>query len=248
MFHPKLILSSLLILFLSENALGQYDDPVEYTMPDDLNAIGFNLTPAAILVMNSEQFSPRWSVLYKRQTAPNHKYRFQYSFESRDKYELRQYASPLSWTDTTITLAFDTRNHRNQDLRLGMEFFNPLEKTTMIYGFDLGIGIWEEFDERVEVPYWNDPELNNQPVPSPFISSSSTHTDVTWAYLVADFSIGHKFNTKKQYNFIIQWTPEVIYQWPVAEKYSSPEARGVPPSDAFFFRLRGIELYMNIVF
>ncbi|MDG1780682.1 MAG: hypothetical protein P8H59_07010 [Flavobacteriales bacterium] len=248
MFHPKLLLCALFVLFMVEEGLGQYDDPVEYTMPEDLNTIGFNLTPAAILVMNSQQFSPRWSVFYKRQTAPNHKYRFQYHFESREKYELLQYESPLAWSDTTITLAYDTRNHRNQDLRVGIEFFNPLEKNTMIYGFDVGVGIWEEFDERVEVPYWNDPELNNQPVPSPFEASSSSYADVTWGYFVADFSIGHKFTTKKQFNFIVQWTPEVIYQWPVAENYSSLIAREDPPTDAFFFRLRGIELYMNIVF
>jgi|GEM_PF-1375738 len=236
------------IFFFGTSSWAQFDDPVEYTMPEELNTIGFNVTPLVILAMNSDQYSPRWSFLFKRQNQPNSKVRIQVNLETRDKYDLIQRSSPLAWTDTTITVASDTRKHTNQDIRFGMEFFKPNEKNSMIYGFDAGVGIWSEFDEEVIVPYWNDPELANQPVPSPFESSRKVTSEVTWAYAVLDFSVGHKFNANSNFNFILQWTPEVIYQWPVQENYSNPDARSNPPSDAFFFRLRGIELFMNVVF
>lgn len=244
---------SVLLLFLLTLSTGftcwsQYDDPVEFTMPEELNGIGINVTPIVVLAMNSDQFSPRWSFQYKRQTQPNSKLRFQINLETRDKFELVQRSSPLDWSDTTITILLESRKYTNQDVRFGMEFFKPNEKTSMIYGFDVGIGLWTEFDEEVIVPYWNDPEQNNEPVPSPYETSRKISADVTWAYAVIDFSVGHKFNTNSNFNFILQWTPEVIYQWPISETYSHPEARSNPPSDAFFFRLRGIELFMNVVF
>lgn len=237
------------VLVLSHfSAAAQYDnEPVTYEMPDRINAIGVNLTPGVLFLMNGDPIRAHFGIMYKRQTQPNKKWRFQLGYEMVDRLRDERQNLPLEWSDTTITFNHVTRDHFRTDFRMGMEFFKPNRTFTMVYGFDGFIGFERFTEDQRSNPFYLDPQLDAY-VPSPFIAPETTSLTVDYTYIGADFSIGQKITVRKHLNFILQWTPELRYRWPIAESFSDPQLRANAPSNDLTFDFRGIELFVNVVF
>ncbi|MEO0405534.1 MAG: hypothetical protein AAF193_11740, partial [Bacteroidota bacterium] len=110
---------ALLVVFCAQ---GQYE-PETYEMPSTRNTIGVNITPAALVVMNSIPVKPRFSLSYKRQVAPNKKLRAMLNYQIEERFFDERDDVPLSYSDTTITYLLESRDAFNYDIRFGMEFF-----------------------------------------------------------------------------------------------------------------------------
>lgn len=221
--------------------------PEEFPMPDHLNTIGTNLTPIIVGAMNSFPAQPRYGLYYKRQNKPYRKLRVQVNFETLDQYDAQRDNAPVSWSDSTITYILRDRFHFNSDIRLGMEFFKPGQKTTMVYGFDVFAGLAVRRDANLTTPYYLESAIDTW-VPSPFVEPISNSTEVIYGYVGLDFSIAQKVFLRDQVYLTIQWTPELAYLWPIYESYSSPTARIESPQPSLSFRLRGIEVYLQYMF
>lgn len=230
------------------SALAQYDnEPREFTMPEERNTVGLSITPAVILLMNGESISPRYIIDYKRQVAPNRKWRFNLTYEVLDRFDDQQRVTPVNWSDTTITLRIDSRDHVRYDFRIGHEWFKPDAKTTMVYGFDAFAGGMKLFDRKREVPFYLDPAYDYY-VPSPFTAQTRLDQTLSKAYVGVDFSIGFKVNANDQFNLLIRWMPEVYYSWVVNEVFSDPLQRTEPERDELWWNLRGIEVMTHFLF
>ncbi|WP_306643307.1 hypothetical protein [Sanyastnella coralliicola] len=235
-------------LLIAPSLSAQYDnEPVVFTMPEKVNSIGVNLTPAIVTVMNGTPVISRYSLMYKRQVKPNRSWRFQVNFEDREFYEEERNDSPVSWSDTTITFQYDSRNYYNIDFRFGTEWYKADQKSSMTYGVDVLVGFWSEFDRERIRPFYLDPEFEVY-VPSPFVAETFTEQTITYGYAGLDFSIGQKLYINENFNFMIRWTPEVLYLWPMSETYSDQSQRSTAPSSEFTFRLRGIEGLLHYTF
>jgi hypothetical protein len=239
----------LIVGLIAPTALhAQYDnEPVEYELPDRLNTIGINLTPGVLILMNGDPVRSHFGIMYKRQTRPNQKWRFQLGYEIVEMIDDERQDVPLEWSDTTITFNYRTLDQFRTDIRVGTEFFKPNAMFTMVYGFDAMAGIDIERESRRTSPFYDDPEAGGF-VPSPFVAPTSYSQEVTYTYVGADFSIGQKITVREHLNFILQWTPELRYRWPVAETYSDFQQRDSAPVDDITFDFRGIELFVNVVF
>lgn len=248
MLKLRLITAFFIIAFLPNSLFGQYDnEPVEYEIPEEINTIGVNITPAAVLLFGAYPATPRFSINYKRQVQPWKKLRVQFNHQVLARYQDDRDLTPLEWSDTTITFRYETRDYYEFDLRFGAEFFKPDRKTSMVYGFDAFVGMAVEYDQERTSPFWYDPELEGN-VPSPFVAPEFFDQDIRWGYVGADFSVGQRLDAPNNLNFMILWTPEIRYRWPIAERYSDLEQRINIPNPEVNFRLRGLELLVHYVF
>jgi len=230
------------------HAYTQYDyEPASYPMPTECNTLGVNLTPAAVVLLNGYPVIPRFGLYYKRQTRPNRKFRVLANFENIEQYEAKRDAFPAQFTDTTVVYDVRDRHHYNIDLRLGIEFFKPGERFSMIYGFDVFGGIAVRNDLNIRTPWYLDPEIATW-VPSPFVVSTRVSQEITYGIAGLDFSIAQRLGLKDHVYLTLQWMPEVVMQWPLNERYSAPSARIDAPPTTINFRLRGIELYFHYSF
>lgn len=239
---------SILLLFLSTWAHGQddyvFEDP---PMPESLNTIGLNLTPMVVVAFGGLPVEPRFGLYYKRQHKPNSKWRIQLNYETIDRFSGQRDEAPLFWNDTTIAYTVRDRDHWNVDLRFGLEYFRPGQKFTMVYGFDIFGGLAVRRDRNVTEPLVFNEALNLM-VPSPFLVTNVNEGLVHYAIIGADFSIGQRMHLKDHVYLTLQWTPEIVYSWPIYERYNQLSARTIAPASGIDFRLRGIELYFHYMF
>jgi hypothetical protein len=196
--------------------------------------------------MNALSISPRYSLSYKRQLDINKKIRLSGFYEIRDRFEESlSEATVTNFTDTTITYRLDHRNHFVADIRLGLEWFKPNRTTTMVYGVDLLAGLSTQIDGYSILPRY---KTDLGFVPSPFVATTSYEQEITYFIVGFDFSIGQKLTTGDKLNFVIQWTPQFHYEFPIQEKYTDITQRDRSPADSFEFRIRGIEVFANYLF
>ncbi len=236
------------LVFYVQRGFAQYDhEPTEFQMPAERNTFGVNLTPAAVVLLNGYPAVPRFGLYYKRQTKPNRKNRIQANFENIEQYAAKRDAFPAQFTDTTITYNVRDRHYYNIDVRFGLEFFKPGERFSMIYGFDVFGGIAVRNNLNITTPWYFSLEAESW-VPSPFVTSTRVSQEVTYGIAGLDFSIAQRLGINDHVYLTLQWMPEVVMQWPIAERYSAPSARIDAPPTTVNFRLRGVELYFHYSF
>ena len=232
----------LLLMAISLSLCGQFE-PREDEMPDKVNSLGVNITPVAVLFMNGESYSPRYSLTYRRQLAPNFNLRATGGFETRARWAQSYSEAPvIGYTDTTITYQLFEQHDYDIDMRFGMEWFKP-NKNTMVYGVDAIIGYGTEQLSNVIVPRYFNGEYE---VASPFEPQVRNHQKIDYLFAGFDFSIGPKLIIDDTFYFLINWTPQFVYRWPIKEEYSDPEMREYPPEQYVEMRLRGIEILLNV--
>ncbi|NNE55498.1 MAG: hypothetical protein HKN32_05725 [Flavobacteriales bacterium] len=238
-----IVLMAALLVSLGVDA--QYE-PRNDTLPERLNTLGINLTPAVVVSMNALPFSPRFSFIYKRQLQPNFKVRATVGYEVRSSIsEDLSTGRVIDFSDTTVTYLIERANHSTLDLRLGMEWFKPNRPTTMVYGIDLIAGIAMEDDGYSTIPrYFNGDGF----VPSPFEEQFDYDQEIDYFLLGFNVSIGQKLVVDEKLNFILQWTPQVAYRIPISEFYSDATQRDQPAISDVEMRLRGIEIFVNLMF
>jgi hypothetical protein len=235
-------------VLIVQHTWSQYDyEPAEYPMPNERNTFGVNLTPAAVVLFNGYPIIPRFGLYYKRQTKPNRTFRILANFENIEQYAAKRDAFPVQFTDTTVTYEVRDRHYFNVDLRIGVEFFKPGERFSMIYGVDVFGGLAVRNDLNINSPWYFNPE-NESWVPSPFVVSTRASQEVIYGIAGFDFSIAQRLGINDHVYLTLQWMPEVVLQWPIAERYSAPSARIDAPPTTVNFRLRGIELYFHYSF
>lgn len=239
---------TLFFAFISVLAFGQ-DEYVtdDFPMPENRNTFGVNLTPIVVVGFGGLPVEPRFGIYYKRQHKPNSKWRVQLNYETIDRYNGLRDDDPLFWNDTSIAYTVRDRDYWNIDLRVGIEYFRPGQKFAMVYGFDFFGGIAKRRDRNVTEPLVFQEDLNIM-VPSPFFAAEVNEALVHYAIIGADFSVGQRIHLKDHVYLTLQWTPELVYSWPIAEQYNRPAARTVAPTSSLDFRLRGIELYFHYMF
>ena len=221
--------------------------PDSLVMPKTLNTVGTNVTPLGILLMNGIPVKPRFSLIYKRQVDVNKKLRIWTNYQVDERSFDERSDAPVDYSDSTITFLDESRDDFSYDLRAGMEFFKPNRVTTMVYGFDAVVGVAETYYESNTRPFYEDPVLEAI-VPSPFKLSEQSSSEIDYFYFGADFSVGQKLNSGENFNFILQWTPTLLYRIPIREVYSSDELRLESPDQGLLFDLRGIELMVHYIF
>lgn len=244
--NMKYLLSSLLLFLFSFVSYAQYEVE-ELAMPETLNTLGVNITPAAVLLFNGLPIAPRFSVVYKRQTDVSKKLRATFNYQINERFFDVRNDLPLNYSDSTITFLLESEDDFSYDLRLGVEFFKPNRTTTMVYGFDVLVGMNQTYSEKTTQPFYTDPSCDCT-VPSPFVASMKSTTEIDYMYFGADFSIGQKLKAREKINVMLQWTPTLTYKIAVSENYSDISARENAPSNELHFNLQGIELFVNYVF
>ena len=244
--NMKHLLSSLVLLMVIGSCSAQYEVE-ELSMPESLNTLGVNVTPAAVVLFNGIPLKPRFSLVYKRQTDVSKKLRATLNYQINERFYNVRNDLPLNYSDTTITFLRESKDEFAYDLRLGMEFFKPNRSTTMVYGFDVLVGMNETFYEKTTQPFYIDPTCECT-IPSPFVPGVRNSAEIDYVYFGADFSIGQKLQAKEKINVILQWTPTLTYSMPIKENYSDFSARENAPVSELNFNLQGIELFVNYVF
>jgi hypothetical protein len=217
-------------------------------MPKKRVELGVNITPAVVLLFGSAPQNVRLGGFLKYQVQPNKQIRTMFNYEIEDRYNRRLNESPVSWTDSTIIIDYESRNNYRYDMRIGLEFTKPNVPFTMAYGFDVLVGVRHEERTTVRKELYEDPEYDYELVPSPFTPETTGFAQVDYLYFGADFSFGPKFNFNDNVNFMIQWSPELLVERPIREEYSSPQERERAPASSFNFRLRGIEAFLQFRF
>lgn len=236
----------ILCLFICTQSQAQYEIE-ELTLPETLNTIGINLTPAALVLFNGIPYQTRFSAVYKRQVDVSKRLRFTLNYLIDERYFQERNELPLSFSDTTITFLLESEDNFGVDLRVGLEYFKPNRNTTMVYGFDVFLGYYFENSEEETQPFYIDPSCNCT-LPSPFVLAQKRETHIEYLLAGADFSIGQQLNLSDKMNFIIQWTPSVFVKLPVNEEYTDISSREEAPQNSVDFNLRGFELFLNYVF
>lgn len=240
----------LIVLFVLFSSLAHSQEDYvieEHPMPETLNTIGLNLTPMVVVAFGGLPVEPRFGIYYKRQHKPNSKWRVQLNYETIDRFSGKRDEEPLFWNDTSIAYTVRDRDHWNVDLRIGLEYFRPGQKFAMVYGFDVFGGLAIRRNRNATEPLVFDETLNLM-VPSPFFLTEANEGMVHYAMIGADFSIGQRMHLKDHVYLTLQWTPELVYSWPIYERYNRLSARTIAPSSSLDFRLRGIELYFHYMF
>ncbi len=238
-----------LLFFLISTLTYAQDDYVieDFPLPEQRNTIGLNLTPMVVVAFGGLPVEPRFGLYYKRQHKPNSKWRVQLNYETIDRFSGRRDDDPLFFNDTAIAYTVRSRDHWNVDLRVGIEYFRPGQKFAMVYGFDVFGGIAIRRDRNTTEPLVYNEDLNLM-VPSPFFVTEVNEGTVHYAIVGADFSIGQRIHLKDHVYFTLQWTPELVYSWPIYERYNRVSARTFAPGSSLDFRLRGVELYFHYMF
>lgn len=235
-----------LAICISTFTSGQYDnEPVELVMPDERLELGVNITPAGLLIMGGLPIHTRTGIYAKWLVKPFKQYRLGLNYEIEDRYDRQLNEAPTLWTDTTITLTYDSKNDYRYDVHLGVEFFKPNTPFTMVYGFDAILGLNHLEQHTYTKELYEDPEYDYQLVPSPFTPEVETFVMVDYLYFGLDFSIGPKFNFSKHVNLMFQWSPELLYERPISERYSDFTQRSEPPRSDLYFYLRGFDVYLQ---
>lgn len=216
----------------------------EFPMPAERNGLAANLTPLAVVAMSGFPINPRWGLYYYRTVKPYKNIRIQANFESLARYDDQRLDAPVSWSDSTIVYQFESRQYINADLRLGMEYFKPGERFTMVYGFDAFVGFARRFDASFTRPYAYDLGTDSW-VPSSLIPQENNEATVDLVYVGADFSIAQRVQVRPNAFLTLQWTPELAWYTVISERYANPADRSVRSFDGLQFRLRGIELYFH---
>jgi len=238
------ILLFFLVALLGET-YAQYEPPV-FEMPKTRNTIGLNISPAVVLLLNAYSFNTRYSLTYKRQTDVNKKIKLTINYEIRERYEEDlATGSVIHYSDSTINYKLENADHYSWDVRIGMEWFKPDRKASLIYSFDIFGGMMTEIDGYDIIPRFTSPDGQ---IASPYEERTSYEQKIEYAQIGFDFAIGEKFITGDKTYIVIQWTPQFAYQLPINEYYSDPSERDGVPSNGFAFNLRGIEVYLNYVF
>ena len=224
----------------------QYDVET-LTMPDTRNTVGFNLTPAALVLFNGLPINTRFSAVYKRQIDVSQRLRATLNYTIEDRYFDLRNDTPLNFSDTTITFLLESEDNYGLDLRLGMEYFKPNRKTTMVYGFDAIIGYYTSTSIDKTQPLYISP-ICNCSLPSPFVLAEERSAQIEYLTTGVDFSIGQQLNLNDYMNFTIQWMPTLMLKMPIKETYSEESARLDPAQNDHDFNLRGFELFFNYIF
>lgn len=241
------------ILFISlcmSTALrAQYDnEPVEVVMPAERFELGVNISPAALLLLGGLPIHTRTGIYAKWMVKPYKQYRLGLNYEIEDRFDRELNEAPTVWTDTTITLLYNSRNNYRYDVHIGVEFFKPNVPFTMVYGFDAILGFNHIENHTYTKELYEDPEFDFQLVPSPFTPETEDYAIVDYLYFGADFSVGPKFNFSKNINLMLQWSPELLFERPISETYSDITQRTSPPRSDVYFNMRGFDAYLQFRF
>jgi hypothetical protein len=237
------------VIFFSTAAVAQYDnEPVELTMPEERFELGVNISPAALLLMGGLPIHTRTGIYAKWMVKPYKQYRLGLNYEIEDRYDRELNEAPTMWTDSTITLLYNSRNNYRYDIHLGVEFFKPNVPFTMVYGFDAIVGFNHIENHTYTKELYEDPDYDYQLVPSPFKPETEDFAIVDYMYFGLDFSVGPKFNFSKNINIMLQWSPELLYERPIRESYSDITQRTTPPRSDLYFNMRGFEAYLQFRF
>lgn len=233
------------LLLLTNLCNGQYEEKI-IEMPKARNSIGLNLTPAAVVFMNGQNLTSRFSILYKRQTSINFRWRFTLNYETLENFE-EEVADGrvVFFNDSLITYRLDNALHQAFDIRAGMEWFKPDRMFTMIYGVDVFAGIQVEEDGFDELS-WDRNAFGF--FPSAYLAPVNYTQEITYGYAGLDLSIGQQVHVKENLFVVIRWTPQIALHFPLSESYSDLELRNETPATTTQFRLRGLEVYANIRF
>lgn len=238
----------IMLVFSGQHVWGQYDLD-SLVMPKAVNSIGLNLTPFGVILLGGRSDRYRVGLSYKRQVDVSKKLRARGQFERLRHVENELTEIPWDWSDSTIVFQHFTYNDYQYDLRFGLEFFKPNRTTTMVYGADVIIGYAVDYEggnlnafkignESCDSCYFPDPDIPDQ----------EWETQLDYAVLGLDFSVGQMLRIDDQWSITLFWSPELLYRIPVKEYYSSAALREKAPDSEFIMRLRGIELWLNFEF
>lgn len=256
-FSPILMMClRFLVLFLlpaiSLSAQDYFDEEPEHPRR---NSISLYTTAAASALMGGFPNSPRLGVVYRRQSSavPQRTWRMQGVvdfFDVNDESD-NLLTDIIRVTDTSMVYRWKNDEERRFAGRFGIEWSDPEERYTPVYGIDLILGVNYLLDQRGQVSYLRDTLVNEvRPLAADPGQFLFTRDQVHLQYLAgAAFTIGYRLRAGENWDFLFQMSPEFYFSvYDDVRGQSLPARTDDTPPTSFWMQLRLIEMQLGYRF
>lgn len=243
------VLVILLLLIFSHSSFSQYLPERPDSLVTKKNSLGIYLTAPVAALLGGWPSSPRAGLIYRRQGSPYRLFRVQAIADFYDVDDASDEMLDVINKVTDSTIVYRWKNDREYRLtaRAGLEWSDPQEAITPVYGVDLIVGLNVFNDQRGQVVYERDTLVNDvRPLFSAGGTLNKSTDEVRYQYLIgAAFTAGYRFRVRDTWDFILQLSPEVYYS-PYEKVRSYVKAGYSPdtPTSNLWIQVRLLEFQM----
>jgi len=216
--------------------------------------IGVDVSTPTVGSLAGVNLRPRASLIFNLKTAPNRAWRFVPAFERNRRFSSFETSTynPIAVNDSSLVLRNEFQEEYRLTARIGTEWFKQYSKNSMVYGVDLVLGYYSEYES-----YLNSYRLINEDgsldplsVNRGFFTDDDLFNREIFRTLIGiDFSIGYKIFLSPKADLTFEWIPEISYR----PFFKSVEFGQLPlellvPEDEFIFDIRQISLQLHYKF
>jgi hypothetical protein len=219
------------------------------------HSIGLYTTVPATILMGALQYSPRFGLAYRRQGVvnPHRTLRVQAVVDITDIENMAfyDYTDIMQVTSNSVMFRWRDDSESRFTVRTGLEWSDPNERHTPVYGADLIAGVNYRREQRGNVTFPRD-TLAAEIVPYHGVAGIYQHTRhiTRYQYVVGvALTAGYRFRVYDRWDFLFYLSPEFYYSpYEDVRNHLSSGAPLEEPASSFWMQLRLVEMQVAFRF